>query len=94
MARSRPVRRSIELKSDKHSARALASSDFHTRNEGVHALSSWIATSTELSRPELMLLWKGLFFAFWHSDQAAVQVGVARECSPQLVLLNSCGISF
>ena len=54
-------------------ARALGSVDWHTREQGLHALSVWLARN-EVSDQDLTKIWKALFFCFWHSDKAPVQV--------------------
>lgn len=79
MGRARPERRS--LVADRgvplHHPRALGSTDFHTRQTAVRDLAAWLCSSDVCSREELLQLWKGLFYAFWHSDQADVQVVVS-----------------
>lgn len=56
-------------------ARALGSTDYATREKGVQALSKFLIYKKELPELDIMKLWKGLFFCFWHSDKVAVQVG-------------------
>ena len=67
-------------------ARALGSVDWHTREQGLHALTVWLARN-EVSDQDLTKIWKALFFCFWHSDKAPVQVLYERlpesqTCSP------------
>ena len=54
-------------------ARALGSVDWHTREEGLQALTIWL-TRTSPTEADLTKIWKALFFCFWHSDKAHVQV--------------------
>lgn len=54
-------------------ARALGSVDWHTREQGLQALTLWL-TRTTPSEADLTKIWKALFFCFWHSDKAHVQV--------------------
>ena len=62
-------------------ARALGSSDFHTREAGLHALTTWLARKADISELDLLKLWKGVFYCFWHSDKAAVQVCGGVRCA-------------
>lgn len=55
-------------------ARALGSPDYQTREKGVAALTRFLLRKTELSESDTMKIWKGLFYCFWHSDKAPVQV--------------------
>jgi len=69
-------------------ARALGSTDFVTREKGLQALLQWMCLKkSEISELDMMKIWKGLFFCFWHSDKAPVQVRAA-ECW----LLEPCTI--
>lgn len=62
------------LEQDSKFARALGSSDFHTREAGLRALTTWLSRKHDIEELELLKLWKGVFYCFWHSDKAAVQV--------------------
>lgn len=55
-------------------ARALGSTDFHTREKGLAALARWLASRQTVDQNDLLKLWKGIFYCFWHSDKAPVQV--------------------
>lgn len=55
-------------------ARCLGSTDYATRDKGVQALSRFLLYKDELPELDVMKLWKGLFFCFWHSDKVPVQV--------------------
>lgn len=55
-------------------ARALGSVDYQTREKGLQALTRFLTRSTSLSRHDMMKIWKGLFYCFWHSDKSPVQV--------------------
>jgi hypothetical protein len=56
-------------------ARALGSTDFHTREQGLQALSRWLTHKQLISELDMLKLWKGIYFCFWHSDKEPVQVG-------------------
>lgn len=55
-------------------ARALGSTDFHTREQGLQALSRWLTHKQLVSELDMLKLWKGIYFCFWHSDKEPVQV--------------------
>lgn len=55
-------------------ARALGSTDWHLREHGVTQVLGQLAGLSSLPDPSARQLWKGLFYAFWHSDKAKVQV--------------------
>lgn len=60
-------------------ARALGSVDWHTREQGLQALTTWL-TRTTPTEADLTKIWKALFFCFWHSDKSHVQVSAhARQ---------------
>lgn len=56
-------------------ARALGSTDYMTREKGVQALTRWLQLRADIPENDMLKLWKGLYFCFWHSDKAPVQVG-------------------
>jgi len=58
--------------------RALGSPDRDTREKGLHLLTAWLETHEDVSEYDILRLWKGLYFCFWHSDLISVQV---RECT-------------
>jgi hypothetical protein len=53
----------------------LGSTDFHTREQGLQALSRWLTHKPLISELDMLKLWKGIYFCFWHSDKEPVQVG-------------------
>ncbi len=55
-------------------ARALGSVDYLTRERGVQALTRLLQRKTDITEADMTKLWKGLYFCFWHSDKAPVQV--------------------
>eukprot|EP00775_Hariotina_reticulata_P013453 gene13453-13579_t len=68
-------------------ARALGSTDYHTREQGLQALSRWLLHKQSMSELDMMRLWKGLFFCYWHSDKVPVQTELAERLAgllPQL----------
>lgn len=59
---------------DSKFARALGSSDWQTREKGLQALTRWLSLRQDMSEDDMKKIWKGLFYAFWHSDKGPVQV--------------------
>ena len=64
--------------------RALASGDPSTRLRALDALVAWLvargnAASDSVSRDDMRKLWKGMFYSYWHSDLAPVQVSEGRK---------------
>lgn len=66
---------SVEQQGGSKFARALGSTDFLTRERGVLALTRFLQHKSSVSHGDMVKLWKGLYFCFWHSDKAPVQVG-------------------
>lgn len=62
-------------------ARALASTDWHTRERALRSLELWLSMSDNLESKDLRKVWKGLFFCFWHSDKVPVQQELAERLS-------------
>ena len=59
--------------------RALASGDPSTRLRALDALVAWLvakgnSAANSVSRDDMRKLWKGMFYSYWHSDLAPVQV--------------------
>ncbi|PLB43798.1 hypothetical protein P170DRAFT_418136 [Aspergillus steynii IBT 23096] len=65
--------------------RELASSDRRTRDKATESLTLFLRSRTDLSLIELLKLWKGLFFCFYHSDRPLTQQALARNLSYALV---------
>lgn len=65
--------------------RELASSDRKTRDKALASLTLFLRSRTDLSLLELLKLWKGLFFCFYHSDRPLTQQALARSLSYSLV---------
>lgn len=75
-AKSRPLLQ--DGGGDNAFTRALGSVDYHTREHGLQAMSAWLARAT-VDELGLLKLWRGAFYAFWHSDKQPIQV--CRACS-------------
>jgi ribosomal RNA-processing protein 1 len=76
--KEKPVLEQVQVGSDAGNskfARALGSTDYGTREKGLTALLAWLCVKEDLEEIDMMKIWKGLFFCFWHSDKAPVQVG-------------------
>ncbi|CEN62362.1 hypothetical protein ASPCAL08998 [Aspergillus calidoustus] len=65
--------------------RELASSDKKIRDKATDSLALFLRSKTDLSLLELLKLWKGLFFCFYHSDRPLTQQALARNLSYSLV---------
>ncbi|RMJ25192.1 hypothetical protein PHISP_03947 [Aspergillus sp. HF37] len=65
--------------------RELASSDRKTRDKAVDSLTGFLRAKTDLTLLDLLRLWKGLFFCFYHSDRPLTQQSLARALSYSLV---------
>ncbi|KAL4969197.1 ribosomal RNA processing 1 family protein [Aspergillus stella-maris] len=65
--------------------RELASSDKKIRDKATDSLALFLRSKTDLSLLELLKLWKGLFFCFYHSDRPLTQQALARNLSYTLV---------
>eukprot|EP01088_Endostelium_zonatum_P000185 TRINITY_DN102_c1_g1_i2.p1 TRINITY_DN102_c1_g1~~TRINITY_DN102_c1_g1_i2.p1 ORF type:complete len:819 (-),score=324.94 TRINITY_DN102_c1_g1_i2:93-2549(-) len=59
-------------------AQDLAHSEAPTRIKAVKTLASYIATKKNFTDLDLQTLWKGLFFAMWHSDKPLIQLELAE----------------
>ncbi|PYH39887.1 ribosomal RNA processing 1 family protein [Aspergillus neoniger CBS 115656] len=65
--------------------RDLASSDKKIRDKATDSLTLFLRSKTDLSLIDLLKLWKGLFFCFYHSDRPLTQQALARTLSYSLV---------
>ncbi|KAH8425967.1 ribosomal RNA processing 1 family protein [Aspergillus melleus] len=63
----------------------LASSDRRTRDKATESLTLFLRSKTDLSLLDLLKLWKGLFFCFYHSDRPLTQQALARNLSYGIV---------
>jgi hypothetical protein len=68
-------------------ARALASSDYHTRAKGWKALQIWLQTRQQLKLAEVLKIWRGILFCFWHSDKSHVQEELATQLAQIMLML-------
>ncbi|KAK2811037.1 hypothetical protein FQN50_002372 [Emmonsiellopsis sp. PD_5] len=65
--------------------RELASSDKRVRDKALESLTLFIKSRRDLQLVELLKIWKGLFFCFYHSDRPLTQQSLARSLSYTLV---------
>ncbi|QGA15340.1 hypothetical protein EYB26_002997 [Talaromyces marneffei] len=65
--------------------RELASSDRKTRDKALESLTLFLKARKDLSLLELLKVWRGLFFCFYHSDRPLTQQALARALSFSLV---------
>eukprot|EP00887_Chlorella_sp_A99_P001477 scaffold8.g1477.t1 len=90
MAKPPKERRLLEAVSsggDSNFARALGSSEYHTREQGLRALTAWLSRRADVDDASLLKLWKGVFYCFWHSDKAAVQAALAERLAEVMGLV-------
>jgi len=60
----------------------LAANDRPTRDKAVDALKSYLSTPTRVfTYSEMMQLWRGLFYCYWHSDRPLTQQALATVLS-------------
>ena len=59
-------------------ARALGSVDNPTREKGLEALARWLSRQGGASEEDVLKIWKGVFYCFWHADKASFQVQYSR----------------
>lgn len=72
----------LEVAGDSKFARALGSVDYSTRERGLQALTQWLSKRPDLTETDLIKIWKGIFYCFWHSDLQPVQVREHAELLP------------
>ena len=67
-------------------ARALASTDWHTRERALSMFETFLRSSENVPSDGLRKMWKGLYYSFWHSDKVPVQQELAKRLlEPSLV---------
>lgn len=76
------------VEGDSAFARALASSDYHTRENGWKALQIWLQNRSQLKLEEVLKIWRGILFCFWHSDKAHVQQELAMQLASIICTLS------
>ncbi|KAI5844249.1 nucleolar protein,Nop52-domain-containing protein [Tricharina praecox] len=60
----------------------LAANDRPTRDKAVDALKTYLSSSTRVfTYHEMLQLWRGLFFCYWHSDRPLTQQALATVLS-------------
>lgn len=59
--------------------------DRKVRDKAVESLTLYLRSRTDLTLVDLLKLWKGLFFCFYHSDRPLTQQALARALSYSLV---------
>jgi len=63
-------------------AQKLAANDPVERSKAVKKLKKWFASrAQDFEDVEMMRLWKGLYYCFWHSDKPMVQEELAENIS-------------
>ncbi|OQE38409.1 hypothetical protein PENCOP_c008G06154 [Penicillium coprophilum] len=65
--------------------RELGSSDRKVRDKALESLTKFVQSRTDLTLVDLLKLWKGLFYCFYHSDRPLTQQALARALSYTLV---------
>ncbi|KAG8852684.1 hypothetical protein FRB96_008540 [Tulasnella sp. 330] len=74
----------------------LASSDKAIRDKAFNSLRLFLSSrgGDLLDDKEMIKLWKGLFFCFWHSDKPLVQQALATDLAGLTLTINSTPTSF
>ncbi|GAO49338.1 Nop52-domain-containing protein [Saitoella complicata NRRL Y-17804] len=57
----------------------LAANDRPTRDAAVASLSQFLSAKKDISKKDLLKLWKGLFYCFWMSDRPRTQQRLAED---------------
>lgn len=57
----------------------LVANDRRTRDAAVDSLRNFLSASRQFENIELLKLWKGLYYCFWHSDRTPVQQTLAKD---------------
>ncbi|KAJ5135209.1 Ribosomal RNA processing protein [Penicillium bovifimosum] len=65
--------------------RELGSSERKVRDKALNSLTQFVRSRTDLTLVDLLKLWKGLFYCFYHSDRPLTQQALARALSYTLV---------
>ncbi|KAJ5561451.1 Ribosomal RNA processing protein [Penicillium sp. DV-2018c] len=65
--------------------RELGSSERKVRDKALNSLTQFVRSRTDLTLIDLLKLWKGLFYCFYHSDRPLTQQALARALSYSLV---------
>eukprot|EP00899_Mesostigma_viride_P016593 jgi/Mesvir1/24935/Mv16912-RA.1 len=60
-------------------AKHLASTEKRMRDKAVSALQTFLSVRSDFSEIDMMKVWRGLFYCFWHSDKAPVQENLAES---------------
>ncbi|KDD76619.1 hypothetical protein H632_c159p2 [Helicosporidium sp. ATCC 50920] len=74
--RVKPVLEAVDETGQTKFARALGSVDSYTRERGLKALAKWLSAHEDVGKDDLIKIWKGIFYCFWHSDLQPVQLAV------------------
>ena len=59
---------------DNKLARSLGSVNNPTREKGLEALARWLSRQGGAPEEDVLKIWKGVFYCFWHADKARFQV--------------------
>jgi ribosomal RNA-processing protein 1 len=59
----------------------LAAHERKTRDAAVASLTQYLSSNRRFTELELLKLWKGLYYCFWHSDRVPVQQQLALQLS-------------
>lgn len=76
---------------DNKLARALGSVDNPTREKGLEALARWLSRQGGASEEDVLKIWKGVFYCFWHADKARFQVQ-HWQIDPELIVIGCLGV--
>eukprot|EP00938_MAST-03A_sp_MAST-3A-sp1_P005383 g5383.t1 len=62
-------------------AKAMANNEKRIRDKAVRNLRRWLSFNKNMSRLDLMKIWKALFYCMWMSDKRPVQQELAKTIS-------------
>ncbi|KAJ7597504.1 nucleolar protein,Nop52-domain-containing protein [Mycena floridula] len=76
-------------------AKYLASTEKKTRDKAIKNLSVFLSDSSQdaIPKPEMIKLWKGLFYCFWMSDKPLVQQALATELAELVLTITTTSSS-
>ncbi|KAI5800729.1 hypothetical protein FPQ18DRAFT_286107 [Pyronema domesticum] len=66
----------------------LVASDRPTRDKAVAALRSYLTATRTFSKMDLLKLWKGLFYCYWHSDRPRFQQSLSADLASLLLPMS------
>eukprot|EP00242_Pyramimonas_sp_CCMP2087_P003086 CAMPEP_0198229560 /NCGR_PEP_ID=MMETSP1445-20131203/114186_1 /TAXON_ID=36898 /ORGANISM="Pyramimonas sp., Strain CCMP2087" /LENGTH=613 /DNA_ID=CAMNT_0043910023 /DNA_START=128 /DNA_END=1969 /DNA_ORIENTATION=- len=69
--------------------RNLAHTEVEVREKAFKNLTKWLQSREDIPALDMLRIWKGLFYAFWHSDLQPVQADLADRLANIILLLDN-----